>query len=573
MSTMVQLTEDSNGLESFARPLPWFRNSLTAILNCALRETGAARGTIGRPGMEEIHTHTARLQGRIVPLYQLQAETSSESAKNAHARYTSQAMPKRCIGPMTLFFEKPWTDLAFTDSRLHDLARQAEFILEQYRIYQRAAHQLGVDISSVVLGTSQALYSLQAAIAKIAQSPLPVLIEAEFGSDVIAVAAAAHCRMSGTHCPFVTLRCACQQPHEFQRNLRTAMKEAVGGSLFLCEVDTLNGAMQRDLLGVLSAAMGHASFREQNVRLLSAANCSIARMVDEGRFCRFLRAQLEMLRIDVPPLRKRREDIGPLVEHEIGTRLGLQKSFTEEAMQAFEQYHWPGDIGELRQTVSRLAVMSDADCIALKDVAAHLPLLGGEAPWPQTAVAVPSEPQESEPVSDVGAENAQAAEAISELARSLAAGTPADLSQYGLGVQRALLYMSKQYQTDISLTELAENAYLSASHLSFLFKKMLGVPFKVLLAEVRIEKAKKLLVENPALSVTEVSLDSGFGDLSHFERTFKRIVGVNPREYRRRHTAVRPVIGFRIEARKPPRIESNEDRNKPNAAHRSSQES
>lgn len=568
MSTMVQLSEDSNEFEPLARPLPWFKNSLAAILSRALRETGAARGLIGRPGMEEIHAHAARPQGIIVPLYQLPAETGGESALNVHSRHASHTMPKRSIGPMTLFFEEPGIDVALTDSCLDGLARQAESVLEQYRIYQRASHQLGVDISSVALGSSQALRSMQAAIAKIAQSPLPVLIEAEFGSDVIAVAAAAHCWNGRTHCPFVTLRCACQQPHEFQRNLCAAMKKAVGGSLFLCEVDTLNDAMQRDLLSVLSAGMSHSSFMEQNVRLLSAANCSIACMVSEGRFCRFLRAQLEMLRIDVPPLRERREDIGPLVEYEIGTRLGLQKSLSEEAMRAFERYHWPGNIGELRQTVSRLAVMSDADCIALEDVAAHLPLQGGERAWPQTAAALPSELRESEIASVEDAGTAQAAEAITELARSLATGTAADLTQYGLGVQRALLYMSKQYQTDISLTELAENAYLSASHLSFLFKKMLGVSFKVLLAEVRIEKAKKLLAEKPELSVTEVSLDSGFGDLSHFERTFKRIVGVNPREYRRRHSAVRPLAGLRIEARKPPRIESSGDCNMPSGVHR-----
>jgi AraC-like DNA-binding protein len=58
-----------------------------------------------------------------------------------------------------------------------------------------------------------------------------------------------------------------------------------------------------------------------------------------------------------------------------------------------------------------------------------------------------------------------------------------------------------------------------------------------MLAVVRIEKAKRLLLEKPCDSVTEISLDVGFGDLSHFEKTFKRSTGLNPREFRRRKMA------------------------------------
>ncbi len=507
--------------------------------------------------MGEIHASAARPQGVVVPLYQLSADNSVKSPAYAHCRYAPPARQKRAVGPMTLFFDESRPDPAIDCLRLNELAQDAELLIDSYQTYLRAERYLGVDISSIVVGTSEALRSLQAAIAKVAQSRLPVLIEAEFGSDVIAVAAAAHCQNARMHCPFVTLSCACQQPHEFQRNLCAAMKEAMGGSLFLSEVDMLNEAMQRDLLGAISSGLGYSSTKEDNVRLLSASTCPIGRMVSEGRFCRFLRAQLELLRIEVPPLRDRKEDVGPLAEYEIGVRLESRKSLSQEARHAFERYHWPGNIGELRQAVSRLAVMSDSDCIALEDLAAHTSLLNGEIPCSRSTAAASSEPQESAITTESDAGNAQAVEAITGLAHALAVGNHIDLTQYGLGVQRALIYMSKRYQTDISLTELAENAYLSASHLSFLFKKMLGVPFKALLAVVRIEKAKQLLAENPAMSVTEVSLDSGFGDLSHFERTFKRIVGVNPREYRRRQSVSLLGGGCRLEAKGPLRIEGD----------------
>jgi len=80
---------------------------------------------------------------------------------------------------------------------------------------------------------------------------------------------------------------------------------------------------------------------------------------------------------------------------------------------------------------------------------------------------------------------------------------------------------------------------MSPSHLSFLLKRSLGVPFKSLLAAVRIERAKQLLSEPNPSSITDISLEVGFGDLSHFERTFKRLVGTNPREYRRQQIGSR----------------------------------
>jgi AraC-like DNA-binding protein len=89
---------------------------------------------------------------------------------------------------------------------------------------------------------------------------------------------------------------------------------------------------------------------------------------------------------------------------------------------------------------------------------------------------------------------------------------------------------------------------MSSSHLSFLLKRSLGVPFKSLLAAVRIERAKQLLGETNPSSITDISLEVGFGDLSHFERTFKRLVGTNPREYRRQQIASRTAPGSNLHA-------------------------
>ena len=82
------------------------------------------------------------------------------------------------------------------------------------------------------------------------------------------------------------------------------------------------------------------------------------------------------------------------------------------------------------------------------------------------------------------------------------------------------------------MSRLAQQACLSRSHLSYLFKQAIGVSFKPFQTVLRVEKARQLLVEKPHFSITRISGEVGFGDLRHFERTFKRWAGSTPRAYR-----------------------------------------
>ena len=100
------------------------------------------------------------------------------------------------------------------------------------------------------------------------------------------------------------------------------------------------------------------------------------------------------------------------------------------------------------------------------------------------------------------------------------------------GLQKALKFLAENYSREITLTELAQNAFVSPSHLSFLLKNFAGRSFKQILAELRIEKAKQMFDATPNARITDVSLDVGFGDLSHFEKIFKRHTGVTPRQYK-----------------------------------------
>lgn len=126
------------------------------------------------------------------------------------------------------------------------------------------------------------------------------------------------------------------------------------------------------------------------------------------------------------------------------------------------------------------------------------------------------------------------------LAKAIVEGELDELGRMHVSVSRALKHIGKNFQDEITLGELAGAAGVSPSHLCYLFKSSLGITFKTLLGMVRVEKAKQLLVENTQYRITDISLDVGFGDLSHFEKTFKRMLKVSPREYRRRMGELHP---------------------------------
>jgi YesN/AraC family two-component response regulator len=100
-------------------------------------------------------------------------------------------------------------------------------------------------------------------------------------------------------------------------------------------------------------------------------------------------------------------------------------------------------------------------------------------------------------------------------------------------IQRALHFIHNNYATNISLGQVAQTVRLSRYHFSRLFKEITGLTYQSYVNRVRIEQAKKMLHDD-ALSVTDAGYAVGYSDLTHFERIFKKIVGSNPTQFRRR---------------------------------------
>ena len=135
-----------------------------------------------------------------------------------------------------------------------------------------------------------------------------------------------------------------------------------------------------------------------------------------------------------------------------------------------------------------------------------------------------------------------ATDSFSETAKKMFVGDLEFARQLHPRLAMALQYLSVHYLSDLSQVALAERSCVSASHLAFLFRSELKTRFKVLLVELRLLYALSLLREDPRILITDLCLRCGFGDLSHFEKMFRRYMGSAPRDYRRTITAPVPAV-------------------------------
>lgn len=150
---------------------------------------------------------------------------------------------------------------------------------------------------------------------------------------------------------------------------------ANNGTLFLDEIGTLPLSMQSKLLRVLQEnsyyRVGGTQQKHVNVRVICANNIPLKKLVDEGKFREDLYYRLNICLLEVPPLRRRKEDILCLSESFLknySKKYGIGKHFSEEALQKMQEYHWPGNVRELENTVHRLYISENQETISAEAV-------------------------------------------------------------------------------------------------------------------------------------------------------------------------------------------------------------
>jgi two-component system nitrogen regulation response regulator GlnG len=242
-----------------------------------------------------------------------------------------------------------------------------------------------------LIGQAPAMQEVFRTIGRLAGSSVTVLITGESGTGKELVAQALHQHGPRADKPFVALNTSAIAAELLESELfgheRGAFPVAVarriggfeqadGGSLFLDDIGDMSTALQTRLLRVLAESEfyrvgGQASVRV-DVRVIAATNQDLARAVKEGRFREDLYHRLNVMRINTPPLRQRRQDIPLLLKHylqDAGQEMGVPvKSVDEEAMEILKAYDWPGNVRQLVNASRRLTVTAPGGLITPLDL-------------------------------------------------------------------------------------------------------------------------------------------------------------------------------------------------------------
>jgi len=246
--------------------------------------------------------------------------------------------------------------------------------------------------------TGENMRRVMAQIERVAASEARICIYGETGTGKELVARTLHEKSNRAAGPFVTLNCAAVPSELIESELfghekgsftgaaqrhTGKFEQAHRGTLFLDEIGDMPSAMQAKLLRVLEEGeverIGAAKPTTVDVRVLVATHRNLEQLVEQGLFRRDLYHRVVVFPVELPPLRQRAEDLPALVEHfarQVSAQNGWKPvPFAEEAINALQQYAWPGNIRELRNVVERLLLLAaaavDAEAVRLALPAAH----------------------------------------------------------------------------------------------------------------------------------------------------------------------------------------------------------
>ncbi len=237
-----------------------------------------------------------------------------------------------------------------------------------------------MDHFSTLIGQSPTLDSLIRSAKIVAATDVTVLIKGETGTGKEVLATAIQQASPRAHKAFITLNCAALPESLIESELfghkkgsftgassnkQGLFQAAHGGTLFLDEINSLPVSIQAKLLRFLESgeclAVGETRPHKVDVRIMAATNSDLTRQIADGEFRRDLYFRLNVVPIELPPLAHRIEDIEHLTRHFLNMFAAMHAinppSFSKQSLKVLKNYHWPGNIRELRNLCERLSIL------------------------------------------------------------------------------------------------------------------------------------------------------------------------------------------------------------------------
>ena len=253
------------------------------------------------------------------------------------------------------------------------------------------ANSVEVDIKAGIIGNSAAMQNVYKRIGQVASSDVTVLITGESGTGKELIARSVHQNSLRGQKPFIAVNCSAIPENLIESELfghekgsfTGANHQRIGyfeqcdnGTIFLDEIGDMPISAQTKILRALQEGeimrVGGNETIKVNVRILAATNKSIESMVEQGTFREDLYYRLNIVRIELPPLRERKEDISLLVGFMLkklhNDNNSVADSIAPEALELLMDYEWPGNVRELENVVHCSAVLAQGDSILLKDL-------------------------------------------------------------------------------------------------------------------------------------------------------------------------------------------------------------
>src|SRR5205085_5819137 len=245
-----------------------------------------------------------------------------------------------------------------------------------------------------IIGKSPKMQEIFSVVQRIAKTTSTVLISGESGTGKELIARAIHYN-SGRRGKFVSINCGALPETLLESELfghergaftgairekRGLFHEADRGTIFLDEIGETSTAMQIKLLRVLQdrvvRKVGSNTETLVDVRVLAATNRDLSESIRNCTFREDLFYRINVIPIELPPLRQRREDIPLLVDHflaKFSANLDMPtKKISADAMRAIEKYHWPGNVRELENVVERMIALEASDVLTTKSLPEHI---------------------------------------------------------------------------------------------------------------------------------------------------------------------------------------------------------